>query len=303
MAILLPPPPINDKPGSFTWLEWYRQLRAYVTTTGNVPWYIIDFSGSNLNDIAIRNHNQLQSLQGGTTNEYYHLTNLDYTNLTSGSPSFTNVYTDYLVFNKASGYGIKVDKTTPTYPWEDLKGEITIRGSGAADPSWVTWNGSIKQYRFSNAVTNEVTNAYHIDHDYAPGTNMYIHVHWSQITLDTGGPAGVPGDAKWYFEVSYAKGHQQAAFSTPITTSVVQQGSTTLLTHNIAEVQLSTSGGSSSMLNTDNLEPDGVILIRTYRNPADAADTLDKEPFVHYVDIHYQSTGIGTKQKAPNFYT
>lgn len=84
---LLPPPPINDKPGSFTWLEWYRQLRNYVSTSGSVPWYIINFAGSNLTDIATRLHNQLQGLQGGTSNEMYHLTNAQFSSLTGGADS------------------------------------------------------------------------------------------------------------------------------------------------------------------------------------------------------------------------
>ena len=71
---VLPPPPIQDKPGSFTWLEWYRQLRAYVSTSGSVPWYIINFAGSNITDIASRSHANLQTLQGGTAGEHYHLT-------------------------------------------------------------------------------------------------------------------------------------------------------------------------------------------------------------------------------------
>lgn len=92
----LPPPPINDKPGSFTWLEWYRQLRNYVSTSGSVPWYIINFSGSNLTDIALRDHNNLQGLQGGDAGEQYHLTvnqvsdllsNTDKTDLTDGGDS------------------------------------------------------------------------------------------------------------------------------------------------------------------------------------------------------------------------
>ena len=52
MANVLPPPPVNDQPGSWTWMEWYRQLRQYVATSGSVPWYIIDFAGSNITDIA-----------------------------------------------------------------------------------------------------------------------------------------------------------------------------------------------------------------------------------------------------------
>jgi len=74
MANILPPPPINDAPGSFTWLEWYRQLRTYVSTTGSVPWYIINFAGSNITDIVSRNHGNLQGLQGGSAGEHYHLT-------------------------------------------------------------------------------------------------------------------------------------------------------------------------------------------------------------------------------------
>ena len=80
----LPPPPIQDKPGSFTWLEWYRQLRAYVSTSGSVPWYIINFAGSNITDIAIRDHDSLQSLQGGTAGEHYHLTAAEHTALSAG---------------------------------------------------------------------------------------------------------------------------------------------------------------------------------------------------------------------------
>lgn len=81
MAISLPPPPIQDRPGSFTWLEWYRQLRAYISTSGSVPWYVINFAGSNITDIALRDHDQLQNVQGGTAGEHNHLTNAELSKL------------------------------------------------------------------------------------------------------------------------------------------------------------------------------------------------------------------------------
>ena len=92
----LPPPPIQDKPGSFTWLEWYSQLREYVSTSGSVPWYIINFAGSNITDIALRDHDQLQNVQGGTAGEHNHLTNTEHTALTNSTqstwtPTFTNL--------------------------------------------------------------------------------------------------------------------------------------------------------------------------------------------------------------------
>lgn len=88
----LPPPPINDKPGSFTWLEWYRQLRNYVSTSGSVPWYIINFSGSNITDIAQRSHNNLQNLQGGAAGEMYHLSETNNTDIVTGS--YGSMYVD-----------------------------------------------------------------------------------------------------------------------------------------------------------------------------------------------------------------
>jgi len=74
MAELLPPPPITqENNNSFVWMEWYRQLRNFVSTSGSVPWAIVNKTGSSLSDLASRAHSQLQSIQGGTVGSYYHL--------------------------------------------------------------------------------------------------------------------------------------------------------------------------------------------------------------------------------------
>lgn len=71
----LPPAPINvSDNSSFVWLNWYRQLRDYLNTSGNVPWAVVNKAGSNLSDLAIRSHASLQSVQGGTSGSQYHLT-------------------------------------------------------------------------------------------------------------------------------------------------------------------------------------------------------------------------------------
>ena len=276
----LPPPPINDKPGSFTWLEWYRQLRNYVSTSGSVPWYIINFTGSNITDIAQRSHNNLQSLQGGAAGQMYHV----------NATTFNDVL-QYLT-GGATGAG-----------WNDLLGTPTIKAIGVNDPAWNTYQGNIRQYQFSQANMNELWFNYHMQHDYKPGSDLYLHIHWSQITVDTGGTAGAPGDVKWYFDVTYAKGHNQAAFIAPITTSLVATASGTQYQHMLNEIQLSATSPSGSQLDSTQLEPDGIIIIRAYRDPGDAADTLNQGPFVHFVDIHYQTDRVNTKNKAPNFYT
>jgi Tfp pilus assembly protein PilW len=77
----LPPPPTQDAAGSYAWLDWYRQLRNYISQSGSVPWNVIDFSGSDIVNIISRSHQNLQSLQGGTTGQYYHLTQSKHTEL------------------------------------------------------------------------------------------------------------------------------------------------------------------------------------------------------------------------------
>ena len=202
----------------------------------------------------------------------------------------------YLVFDKASGNGIKIDADSPDYAWMDLLGEITIRSVAATDPSFVVYKGGIYQYRF--AAGKKVFNAYHIPHDYVPGTDIYIHVHWSHNSAIVTG-----GSVTWGFEVSYAKGHNQEAFGTNITPSVVGNASTTQYRHIITELQLSASSPTAAQLDSDDMEVDGLILVATNLSANNITSSgAVPDPFVHYVDIHYQSTGIGTKQKAPDFY-
>lgn len=207
----------------------------------------------------------------------------------------------FLVFEKASGNGIKVDQATPTFGFADLQGDILIKVVGANDPDYNDYAGTgIFRHQFKNTAMTQVFNSYHIPHDYVPGSDIFMHLHWSQTTVDSGGAAGAPGNVKWYFDANYSKGHDRGAFpASVVTVSVVQTASGTIRQHLIPEVQLSTSG----QIGGQDLEPDGILTVRSYRDAADAADTLDQRPWVHHADIHYQTTGvIGTKSRTPDFY-
>lgn len=81
---LSPPPLANPDKNSSVWSDWYRQLQKFLTTLGSLDWTLLDFTGSNLTDLATRNHNDLQNIQGGTTAQYYHLTSAQQTDLTDG---------------------------------------------------------------------------------------------------------------------------------------------------------------------------------------------------------------------------
>ena len=84
----LPRPPIHDESISYQWREWLRRLYIRAAEAGQIFFTSLDFTGSNLTDLETRNHNDLQSFQGGTTDEYYHLTvaeTVQFDTLTDGS--------------------------------------------------------------------------------------------------------------------------------------------------------------------------------------------------------------------------
>jgi len=93
MAFKLPPIPVGVPPGHSYWNDWYEKLRGFINDIGSsVAWTIINFTGSNLTDIQTRNHNDLQTIQGGATGEYYHLTQDKYNEIAS-SVRVTSDYT------------------------------------------------------------------------------------------------------------------------------------------------------------------------------------------------------------------
>jgi hypothetical protein len=211
-----------------------------------------------------------------------------------------------IVIAKTSGVGIKVEPAAPTFPWHDLIGNVTIRSAGGADPLFNVYRGGIRQYQFN--ASNEVYMEFHIPHDYLPGSDIHLHFHWSlNGTTRTGAAAGTVtgGSVTWGAEVTYAKGHNQAAFPAPVTFTVTSAApSSTLYRHYITEGQLSAASPSASQIDSDDIEVDGLIMLRAYlsaNNITVSAGSVPA-PFLHFVDIHYQSTNIGTKQKAPNFY-
>lgn len=226
--------------------------------------------------------------------------------LTSGNVAASTVYAgsyklangvslthnNSLVVSKNSGTGLYVDYASPTFGWRDLLGSVAIEETGGPNrPTFTTYRNGLKQFMFD--VNDHVFIDFHIPHDYVPGTDMFIHAHWSHAS-----PSVTSGGVTWGFEMSYSKGYTQAPFATSVTTTASQTASTTQYMHMIAETQIT----GNSLIPVASVEPDGIILSRVYLSATDmSGGTL---PFLHYVDIHYQSTGMGTKQKnGPAFYT
>lgn len=260
--------------------EYFLTMCSVATSNSAIPTY---FAGNVAGSAGIATY----TATVGNGIDYFR-------NLTVAGTAKVN---DFLVLPKTSGKGIKVDTTTPTFGWHDLIGEITPKASGSGAPSRTLYRGNIYDFAFINNDVCDLT--YHIPHDYVPGSDMYIHVHWSH------NGTAISGNVVFTFYYTYSKGHNQATFpadkNITITYNTTNIATTPQYQHRIDEAVFTSAGGSATLLDNSLIEVDGLILamIKVTTLPTITGGSL----FIHTVDVHYQSTGIPTKAKAPNFYT
>lgn len=203
---------------------------------------------------------------------------------------------------KTKGWGVKVDLAAPTFPWRDLEGDVTPRASAPNAATLEIYQGNIREWAF--AVNDVSDNRFHLPHDYLPGSDLFFHIHWSHIGT------AISGNIGFTVYHSYAKGHNQAAF--PAEKTLVMSLSTPNIAtipqyrHFITEAQLSAAAPSASQIDSALLEVDGLLLcnvaLTTAPTITGSLGNINR-PFIHRIDIHYQSTEIGTKGKAPDFWT
>ena len=214
----------------------------------------------------------------------------------SGPQKFMN----NIIIPKTSGFGIQLDTTTPVFGWKDLTSPIRPKSSGVGSPTRSIYRGgTIAQYSFDVGDVADIE--FHLPHDYLPGSDIFLHVHWSH------NGTSISGNASFEFFHTYAKGHNQEAF--PAEKTITFTYNTTSIAnmpryqHRIDEFPLSASTPTATLMDRNLLEPDGVILVtvRLAAKPTISGGSPNN-PFIHFVDIHYQSTLTATKNKSPNFW-
>lgn len=204
------------------------------------------------------------------------------------------------VVDKTNGKGIRVDKSAPTFAWFDLIGTPLPRTTGPGTPTLAAFRGgNARQFCF--AAGEDLDADFHIPHDYAPGTDVYLHFHWGH------NGTAISGSLVIDTHHTYTKGHNQAIFpaekTVQLTVSTPDIATIPQYSHRIDEVQLSSNGGSATLIDSALLEPDGLIILHydVSTIPTITGGSPNK-PFLHHVDLHYQTTSVGTKQKEPDFY-
>lgn len=189
------------------------------------------------------------------------------------------------ILPKTQGTGNKVDINDPTFPWHDLVGEIIVKGVGGASPSWSRINATdFFAYKF--AVNDEVWINFHNTHDYTISTDVFKHVHWFTDGTSV-------NSVKWQYSCAYASrdtGHFD--FASPDIITMEDSTDGVIYNHVVTEQIL----GSTIV----GLKPDGIIACHLRRITNGVTDNTDGV-FLSKCDVHYQSTGRGTKNSAEPF--
>lgn len=172
--------------------------------------------------------------------------------------------------------------------WRDMISEINPRSGGTA-PSLSLYRDGIYLYEFSADQMQEVFSNFHIDHDYKLNTMLYPHLHF----VTSSNAAGV---VRLGFEYTYAKGHGQGTF--PASTTLTLDFTVPANSANVHFVAEMPEG--QGIPGTD-IDTDGVILMRVFRDGAHVNDTFTGTIFGIMSDLHYEVDRYATINRAPNF--
>jgi hypothetical protein len=171
--------------------------------------------------------------------------------------------------------------------WSDYLAPMSTAKLPAANyPTWAAFgpSGNIYAYKFIEDDFIFLA-GFHINHDIKVGSKMYPHVHWASSGTST-------ETVEWELEYTIAKGHNQEAFPAPSTVTISEAASSTPWQHQISEVSLANA--------IDAPEVDSLVLMRLKRTTT--GNNTD-DVFGLFVDLHVEIDRVGTKNKAPNFYT
>jgi hypothetical protein len=172
--------------------------------------------------------------------------------------------------------------------WRDNISSIDTRSGGNA-PQRNLFRDGLYLYEFSADDMNEVFSNFHIDHDYKLGTMLYPHLHFATTS-------SASGVVRLGFEYSFAQGHSLGTF--PATTTLYLNftvPANSQYVHFVAEVP------EGQGIPGTGVDTDGVVLMRIFRDAANAADTFPATIFGILADLHYEVDRYSTINRAPNF--
>jgi hypothetical protein len=177
--------------------------------------------------------------------------------------------------------------------WADIVSELYLR-NGPSSPSVAQYKSGIYLYEFTSANTLEVFSNFHIPHTWKAGTMLYPHIHFTTVSNET-------GVVRWGFEYTSARRHDSSGFTTFGNTQTLTVDFT--IPSNSADKHFVCEVPELGGIDGTNLEVDGMVLMRIYREAAHVNDTFPDSVFGITADLHIEVDRVATPNRAPNFYS
>lgn len=172
--------------------------------------------------------------------------------------------------------------------WRDMLYPLTHAPSKITHAShlqFVAFIDGIYQWEFDEEADSSdvLFVSFHVNHDFKPGSTMYLGIHTSPST------AGQTGTVVWKFDYTVAKSHDQETFPAIQTSTITYTTSAVQYRHQITSDLVG--------LTSSSLEPDAMILGKLYRDGAGGSNLGSQ--FALSLDFHYQADRYGTSQRLP----
>jgi len=186
MAIQLPPIPNNPITDVFVWRDWFFAVSQVLVQQASIAWSSIDFTGSNLLNIQTRQHNALQSIQGGIASQYYHLSLAQYSAV-AAIPSFpltvanggtgTTTLTGYVYGNGTSAF-----TASATIPYSVLTGTPTLGTMAAQNTTSYSTTGSDTTYAYRANNLSDLASASTARTNLGLGSGLSVTITTAKLT-------------------------------------------------------------------------------------------------------------------------
>lgn len=183
--------------------------------------------------------------------------------------------------------------------WKDLIGDVFPKTTGVGSPTLTNWVTQTRWFNYAAGEDGDVL--WHIPHDLKPGSEMFLHAHWGHNGTN------ISGSLVINCYLTYAKGHQQQSFGAEkqiaLSVTNLNISNTPQHFHRVDEVPLSVPLGTASLLDANQIEVDGVILMHFDVGTIPTITGGSGKPFIFTFDIHYQTDRFATRRRAPDFYS
>jgi hypothetical protein len=170
------------------------------------------------------------------------------------------------------------------YHWDDMRVNVNaIKVPASNAPTWEPYKGSLVLAFADQAIAGNEEEAYftlQLPHEYAEGTDLEAHVHWSP-------PNGDGGNVRW--GLSYSWANDGAAFPAP--TVIYGVGAAGAVADIHIRTSLGTIAGAGKVISS-------MLLCKLFRNSSNVLDTYASDAYLLEFDFHYQKDDIGSRQMA-----